>query len=67
MFKDLLRRYSQHDFQSWMQNEIFYNELNGQTRTIMDTVMKGTLMAKTTDGAYSLLDDIATNSYQWPS
>lgn len=66
-FKDLLRRCPQHGFQSWMQIEIFYNGLNGQTRTIVDAAAGGTLMAKTAEDAYSLLEDIAANSYQWPS
>lgn len=45
--------------------EIFYNELNGQTRIIVDSTPGGTLMAKTSNAAYSLLDNIAMNSYQW--
>ncbi|XP_022843171.1 uncharacterized protein LOC111366699 [Olea europaea var. sylvestris] len=43
--------------------EIFYNGLNGQTRTIVDAVAGGTLMAKTAEAAYSLLDDIDTNNW----
>lgn len=41
--------------------------MNGQTRTIVDVVPGGTLMAKNADVAYSLLDDVATNNYQRPS
>ncbi|XP_022868533.1 uncharacterized protein LOC111388104 [Olea europaea var. sylvestris] len=66
-FKDLLRRCPQYGFQKWVQIEIFYNGLNGQTRTMVDVVAGGILMAKTAEAAYALLDDIATNSYQWPS
>lgn len=44
--------------------EIFYNGLNGQTKTVVDSAVGGTLMSKTVDVAYSLLDEIATNSYQ---
>jgi hypothetical protein len=66
-FKDLLRRCPQHGFQNWMQIQLFYNGLNGQTRIIVDSAAGGTLMSKTLDVAYSLLDEIATNSYQWPS
>ncbi|XP_022874214.1 uncharacterized protein LOC111393042 [Olea europaea var. sylvestris] len=66
-FKDLLRRYPQHGFQKWVQIEIFYNGLNGQTRTMVDVAAGGILMAKIAEAAYALLDDIATNSYQWPS
>ncbi|XP_022897631.1 uncharacterized protein LOC111411323 [Olea europaea var. sylvestris] len=66
-FKDLLRRCPQHGFQKWVQIEIFYNGLNGQTRTMVDAAARGILMAKTAEDAYALLDDIATNSYQWLS
>ncbi|XP_022868727.1 uncharacterized protein LOC111388274 [Olea europaea var. sylvestris] len=34
---------------------------------MVDAAAGGILMAKTTEAAYALLDDIATNSYQWPS
>lgn len=40
---------------------------NGQTRTIVDATIGVTLMAKTAYVFYSLLDNIAINSYQWPS
>ncbi|XP_022883666.1 uncharacterized protein LOC111400483 [Olea europaea var. sylvestris] len=66
-FKDLLRRCPQHGFQKWVQIEIFYNGLNGQTRIMVDAAAGGILMAKIAEAAYALLDDIATNSYQWPS
>ncbi|XP_022858269.1 uncharacterized protein LOC111379165 [Olea europaea var. sylvestris] len=66
-FEDLLRRCPQHGFQKWVQIEIFYNGLNGQTRTMVDAAAGGILMAKIVEAAYTLLDDIATNSYQWPS
>ncbi|XP_022863452.1 uncharacterized protein LOC111383569 [Olea europaea var. sylvestris] len=66
-FKDLLRRCPQHGFQKWVQIEIFYNGLNGQTRTMVDAAAGGILMAKIAEAAYALLDDIANNSYQWPS
>lgn len=50
-----------------MQIQIFYNGLNDQTRTIVDTTAWGSLMSKTTKEAYSMLEDMATNSYQWPN
>ncbi|KAI3465183.1 hypothetical protein Pfo_021846 [Paulownia fortunei] len=55
-FKDFLRRL-----------QYFYNGLNGQTRTIIDAAAGGTLMSKTTNEAHILLEDMVTNSYQWPS
>lgn len=58
-FKDLLRRCHQYGYQNWMQVEIFYNGLNGQTRTTVDAAARGTLMSKTTENTYSLLDGMA--------
>lgn len=49
-----------------MQIEIFYNGLNGKIRTAVDATIGGTLMSKTSDTAFSLLDEISTNNYQRP-
>ncbi|XP_068636070.1 uncharacterized protein [Aristolochia californica] len=44
---------------------MFYNGLNGQTRTIVDAASSGTLMSKTVQDATSLLEEMASNNYQW--
>lgn len=46
---------------------MFYNGLNGQIRTIVDAVAGGTLMSKTAEGATFLLEEMASNNYQWPT
>lgn len=46
---------------------MFYNGLNGQTRTIVDAAATGTLMSTTAEGATSLLEEVASNNYQWPT
>lgn len=51
----------------WQQVQYFYNGLNGQTRTIIDAAIGGTLIAKTANDAYALLGEMTTNYYQWPS
>jgi hypothetical protein len=66
-FKDLLRRYPQHGYDEWMLIDRFYNGLNGQSRTIVDSTAGGSLMAKSIPEAYNLLEEMSTNSYQWPS
>ncbi|KAI3443836.1 hypothetical protein Pfo_000501 [Paulownia fortunei] len=66
-FKDFLRRCPQHGYEDWQQVQYFYNGLNGQTRTIIDAAAGGTLMSKTANEAHILLEEMATNSYQWPS
>ncbi|XP_068638466.1 uncharacterized protein [Aristolochia californica] len=53
-YKDLIRRCPQHGLPDWLQVQMFYNGLNGQTRTIVDTASGGTLMSKTVEGATSL-------------
>ena len=45
---------------------MFYNGLNGQTQTLVDAASSGTLISKTAKGATSLLEEMASNNYQWP-
>ena len=49
-----------------MQVYTFYNGLSDSTRTIIDASTGGALMKKTTDQAYGIREDMATNSNQWP-
>ena len=44
----------------------FYNDLSDSTRSVIDASAGGALMKKTTDQAYGILEDMATNSNQWP-
>ena len=61
-FKDLLLRCPQHGYQDWLQILLFYYGLNGHNQKILDVAARGTLMAK-----FTLLEDMASNNYQWPS
>ncbi|KAI3454880.1 hypothetical protein Pfo_011543 [Paulownia fortunei] len=56
-FKDFLRRCPQHGYENWQQVQYFYN----------DAAAGGTLVSKIANEAHILLEEIATNSYQWPS
>ena len=49
-----------------MEIHTFYNGLSDYTRTVIDVSIEGALMKKTTDQAYRILEDMATNSNQWP-
>ena len=49
-----------------MQVHTFYNGLRDTTRTVMDALIGGALMKKTTDQAYEIMEDTTTNSNQWP-
>ena len=64
-FHELLRC-PHHRLTRWMQVHTFYNGLSYFTRTIIDALAGRVLMKKTTDQAYGILEDMATNSNQWP-
>ena len=49
-----------------MQVHTFYNGLSDFTRTVIDASARGTLMKKTTNQAYGILEDMVTHSKQWP-
>ena len=49
-----------------MQVHTFYSSLRDVTRTIINALAGGALMKETMDQAYEILEDMATNSNQWP-
>ena len=65
-FHELLRKCPHYRLTRWMQVHTFYNGLRNTTRTVIDTSAGGSLMKKTTDQAYEILEDAATNTNQWP-
>ena len=64
-FHELLRRCPHHRLTRWMQVHTFYKGLSDSTKTVIDASTGGMLMKKTTDQAYGILEDMATNSNQW--
>ncbi|KAI3472472.1 hypothetical protein Pfo_031258 [Paulownia fortunei] len=66
-FKDFLRRCPQHGYEAWRQVQYFFNGLDRRTRTIIDVAASGTLMSKIANETHILLEEMATNIYQWPS
>ena len=64
-FHELLRKCSHHRLTRWMQVHTFYNGLRNATRAVIDASAGGALMKKTTDQAYEILEDVATNTNQW--
>ena len=46
--------------------DTLYSGLSDSNRTVIDASTGGALMKKTTDQAYGILEDMATNSNQWP-
>ena len=65
-FHELLRKCPHHRLTRWMQVHTFYNGLRNATRAMIDASDGGALMKKTTDQAYEILEDAATNTNQWP-
>ncbi|XP_021289808.1 uncharacterized protein LOC110420760 [Herrania umbratica] len=66
-YKDLLRRSPHHGLAKWLQIQTFCNGLVGLIRITIDVATRGALMSKSIDEAYDLLEEIASNNYQWPS
>ena len=65
-FHELLRKNPHQRLARWMQVHTFYNGLIDVTRIVIDASVGGALMKKTTDQAYEILEDAATNTNQWP-
>lgn len=66
-FKDLLRKCPHHGLPKWLIVQTFYNGLVAATRTTIDAAAGGALMGKSIDEAYDLLEEMASNNYQWGS
>ncbi|RWR83368.1 hypothetical protein CKAN_01212200 [Cinnamomum micranthum f. kanehirae] len=66
-YKELLRKCPHHGLPLWIQVQTFYNGLQSATRTSIDAATGGTLMKKSPEEAYELVEEMATNNYQWPS
>ena len=66
-YKDLLRRCPHHDLPAWLQVQTFYNGLGATNRSMVDAAASGALMSKTPEAAYELMEELASNNYQWPT
>ncbi|KAL4368813.1 hypothetical protein GQ457_05G020560 [Hibiscus cannabinus] len=66
-YKRLLRKCTNHDFQDWTQVVMFYNGVNAPTRMMLDASANGTLLDKSSEEAFNILDRIANNDYQFPT
>jgi len=66
-FKEMLRLCPHHRLEKCLIIHTFYNGLLFTTKMNVDAAAGGALMNKTYTGAYSLIEDIAQNHYQWIS
>ncbi|XP_075492508.1 uncharacterized protein LOC142530562 [Primulina tabacum] len=55
-YKELLRKCPNHGFEDWVQIELFYNGLNGETRGTVDAAAGGTIFTKSPEQAYDFLE-----------
>ena len=62
----MLRRCPHHRLTIWIKVHTFYNSLSDSTRIVIDASTRGSLIKNTTYQAYRILEDMATNSNQWP-
>ncbi|KAG9442207.1 hypothetical protein H6P81_018061 [Aristolochia fimbriata] len=65
-FKELLRRCPNRGIPRWMQMEIFYNGITNSTRSLIDAAAGGTMNKKTPNEVYELIEEMASNMYQYP-
>ncbi|GKU89688.1 hypothetical protein SLEP1_g3794 [Rubroshorea leprosula] len=66
-YKELLRKCPHHGLPIWLQVHTFYNGLFPNNRTMLDAAAGGSLMSKHADEGYNLIEEMASNSYQWGS
>ncbi|XP_031286373.1 uncharacterized protein LOC116145068 [Pistacia vera] len=66
-YRELLRKCPHHGLPIWLQVQTFYIGLIPANRSMIDASSRGTIMKKTPEAAYELLDEMASNSYQWQS
>ncbi|KAG9458452.1 hypothetical protein H6P81_002960 [Aristolochia fimbriata] len=64
--KELLRKCPNHGIPRWMQMEIFYNGITVSTRSLIDVATGGTMNKKTPNEVYELIEEMASNMYQYP-
>ena len=51
-------------FTPWVQIQTFYNGLVSQTKSIVDAAAAGSIMTKTYEEAYELMEKLASNHHQ---
>lgn len=66
-YKELMRACPHHGLEKWLIIHTFYNGLLYNTRMTLDAAAGGALMNKPFNDAYSLIEDMAQNHYQWGS
>jgi len=63
-FKVLLRLCPHHGLQRWMIIQAFYTGVTQAVRSTIDAAVGVTIMSKTEDEAYKLIEEMALNNFQ---
>ncbi|KAL4360981.1 hypothetical protein GQ457_04G028740 [Hibiscus cannabinus] len=66
-YNELFQKCPMHGFNDWTQVEIFYEGVNTPTRMMLDVAANGTILDKSTEEAFKILDRLANNNYQFSS
>ncbi|KAL4363934.1 hypothetical protein GQ457_04G016270 [Hibiscus cannabinus] len=66
-YKELFRKCPMQRFNEWKKLIMFYNGLNVPNRMVLDASENGTLLDKTVEEAFEILDRLANNDCQFPS
>ena len=61
----MIRKVPNHSLPDWLEIQFFYNGLQLNTKMTVDAVVGGALMRKDRGEAYELLEEMASNDYQW--
>ena len=61
----MIRKVPNHGLPGWLEIQFFYNGLQLNTMMMIDVAAGGVLMRKDRDKAYELLEEMASNDYQW--
>ena len=64
-YKDLLRKCTHHELPGWLQIQTIYNGLSLEHRAMVDATARRSLMRRTPEDTYRLLDDMALNAFSW--
>ena len=63
----MIRKVPHHGLPVWLEIQFFYNGLTPNTKMVIDAAAGGALRGKEYDETYKLLEEMASNSYQWQS
>ena len=64
-FKDLVRKCPHHGLLKWQLVESFYTGISNATRTLIDAAAGGSLMKKSEDAAYGILEELSSTNSHW--